>query len=103
RGEALVGYGSVWPQRRGRFRLDLLVDPMLRRRGIGSSMLVHLLSQLRVQNACLVQARTREERGEALEFLGNRGFVETNRMADLRLLMEDVNLAPYLSITERLA
>jgi mycothiol synthase len=101
-GEAIVGYGAIWPQRKGRFRLDLIVAPEQRRRGIGGLLLGRLLSELRKQNGDLVQARTREDRTDALEFLGKRGFVETNRMVDLRLVVKEANLLPFSSHAERL-
>jgi GNAT superfamily N-acetyltransferase len=101
--DAVLGYASLWPQRAGRFRMDLIVAPAHRKQGIGSALLDRLLQELPAQNAVIMQARTRNDRLEALAFLMHHGFIETNRMVHLRLQVAHASLDDLPLLTERLA
>lgn len=96
---AVIGYGAIWPQREGRFRMDLIVAPGWRRQGIGSALFHHLLNELQDQKATIVQARTPEDRAEALAFLVRRGFTETNRMIHLRLQVTNASTTDLTALT----
>ncbi len=95
----VIGYGAIWPQREGRFRMDLIVAQAWRRQGIGDALLQRLIATLRTQNAEIVQARTRDDRPESLAFLMHRGFTETNRMIHLRLSVANASIAPLAILT----
>ncbi len=99
----IAGYGAAWPQRKGRFRIALIVAEDHQRRGLGSLLLDRLVDELQEQGATLVQARASDARTETLAFLHKRGFVETNRMIDLALVVKEANLASIHASTERLA
>ena len=84
-GQRIVGYGGLWPVRPGKFRIDLVVAPGYRRRGIGGWLLDGLTSQARAAGAATVQARADSDWAQALAFLRHRGFSETMRMHRLVL------------------
>src|SRR5207253_1565943 len=96
---AVIGYGAIWPQREGRFRMDLIVAPAWRRQGVGDALLQRLMAALRAQNAAIVQARTPDYRPESLAFLMRRGFTETNRMIHLRLSVAAASTADLAALT----
>jgi len=83
--ERIVGYGGLWPVRRGKFRIDLVVAPGHRRNGIGSRLLGRLTGEARAAGAATLQARADSDRAQSLAFLKHRGFSETMRMHRLVL------------------
>ena len=95
----VIGYGAIWPQREGQFRMDLIVAQAWRRQGIGEALLQRLMAALRTQNAMIVQARTRDDRPESLAFLMRRGFTQTNRMIHLRLSIANASTAALAPLT----
>jgi GNAT superfamily N-acetyltransferase len=99
----VVGYGSFWPVRDHRFRMDMAVAPELRRRGIGGQLLDVLVGRARAANATTLQARTESDRLQALGFLTRRGFAETMRMERLVLNVAGATLEPYAGVERRLA
>src|SRR5215472_16830528 len=78
--ERVIGFAAWWRVRLDKFRMDLLVAPHSRRRGVGTQLLSHLVRQARVAGALTMQARVESDDQESLEFLAARGFVETMRM-----------------------
>src|SRR5215469_15568917 len=101
--ERIIGAGAWWRVRLDKFRIDLLVASEWRRRGIGSGLLGHLVSQARTARAATLQARAESDDQEALGFLVGRGFVETMRMHRLVLDVPGVDLTPHMDILDRLA
>jgi mycothiol synthase len=102
-GARVVGYGSFWPVRDRRFRMDLTVAPEHRRRGTGGELLGVLAGAARAAGAATVQARTEDDRPQVLAFLTRRGFAETMRMHRLVLDVASAALAPYAGVESRLA
>ena len=90
----VVGYGWFWWVRLQKYRLDLMVAPAWRRRGIGGRLLLQMLDDMARRGAATVQARTDEEDLETLTFLWRYGFVETQRMYRLVLDVATANVAP---------
>ena len=78
------GYGSFWRVRLQQYRLELMVHPAWRQRGLGGRLLRQMLDELALRGATSVQARADEENLEAQTFLWRNGFVETQRMYRLR-------------------
>lgn len=99
---SVIGYGAMWPQGEGRFRMDLIVAPDRRRQGVGSALLQTLFAELQAQGATVVQARAFDDRSESLAFLLHRGFTETNRMILQRLYVANVYTAPLPTLTAHL-
>ncbi len=100
--QTVLGYASIWPVRFPKFRMDLAVAAEKRRQGIGSLLFQSLLEDLEALGAATVQARAREDRTEALAFLNRRGFVETQRMRELRLDLRTADLSLLLPVIEAL-
>lgn len=101
--QQVIGYGAIWPQGRGRFRMDLVVAQTCRRQGVGTTLLHHLMQTLQAQRAIIVQARTPDFRLESLAFLARNGFTETNRMIRLQLSVAQASISTLQPLRERLA
>ena len=101
--EQTVGYGGWWEVRPRKFRIDLVVAPGHRRRGIGSRLLDRLTRDARAAGAATVQARADSGRAQSLAFLRHRGFSETMRMHHLVLDVANADLRPFGGIERRLA
>jgi len=99
----VVGYGAIWAVRPGKFRLDLVVSPRWRRRGIGGGLQAHLCDQARIAEAAMLQARAGDNDGESLAFLVARGFAETMRMRHQVLDVAEARLAAHAGLPGRLA
>ena len=49
-----------------------------------------------------VRARVREDRNNTIFFLKRRGFIEYERMVDLRLNVQEADIESYTSIEDKL-
>jgi GNAT superfamily N-acetyltransferase len=83
--QRVVGYAWGRNMRAQKYRIDVMVHPEWRNRGVGSLLFECLLEDLSAVDAETAQARAREARTESLGFLSRRGFVETHRMFKMRL------------------
>lgn len=101
--QGVVAYGAIWRGRPGKFRMDLVVAPGWRRRGIGGSLLAYLGDQARITGAATLQARVDDDGEESLAFLVARGFAETMRMRRQVLHVADARLAAHARLPGRLA
>jgi GNAT superfamily N-acetyltransferase len=100
--QQVVGYGWFWWVRLRKYRLDLMVAPGRRRRGIGGRLLQRMLDDMARLGAATVQARTDEEDLETLTFLWRYGFVETQRMYRLVLDVATANLTTWRGLEPQL-
>lgn len=98
-----VAYGCLWTEpwleHRQARRLELLVSPEHRGRGLGSALYRQLLRDFHATDASLLEARVGLDQVEGLAFLEARGFVETGRDWDLHL---DLSRADLTSLPARL-
>jgi GNAT superfamily N-acetyltransferase len=101
--EQVIGYGSIWHVRLDKFRLDLMIHPDWRRRGIGAQLLLHLVECARRVGAATLQARAEDNADDALAFLHRRGFVETMRMHRLALRVAEADLTPFADLEAQFA
>jgi ribosomal protein S18 acetylase RimI-like enzyme len=99
----VVGYAAAWPwkARERKYRMDLIVHPSCRRRGLGTMLLDRLLADLRAAGATTLQARARADQVDALVFLRRRGFADVQRMDALALDVTTVEAARQLTLAER--
>jgi GNAT superfamily N-acetyltransferase len=100
--QQVVAYGWFWWVRLQKYRLDLIVAPAWRRRGIGGRLLQSMLDDTARRGAATVQARTDEEDLETLTFLWRYGFVETQRMYRLVLDVATANLTTWRGLEPQL-
>jgi RNA polymerase sigma factor (sigma-70 family) len=100
----LLGYGSVEQSvYLPRYRLFMAVEPARLAEGVGDLLLERLTSDLAEANAITVTVREDASRAELIDFLGGRGFVETGRVLDMRLPLDEVDLSLCARAVERVA
>jgi GNAT superfamily N-acetyltransferase len=75
-----VAYATLWELRPRRYRFDLAVRPEWQRQGIATQLLDRVIDDARRTGATGLQARVRDDKQEALEFVLRRGFKESHRM-----------------------
>lgn len=84
-----LAYATLWELRPRRYRFDLAVRPEWQRQGIATQLLSRLISDARQLGATGLQARVRDDKLEALEFIRRRGFQESHRMGAYRIDFTD--------------
>jgi GNAT superfamily N-acetyltransferase len=82
---SLAAYVALWRVQAMQFRMDLVVRPRERGRGMGTALLDFLIARARAADATSLQARPYAEEVRALGLLASRGFHETMRMIGLEL------------------
>ena len=80
-----VAYATLWELRPERYRFDLAVRPLWQRHGVGGQLLSQVMKDAETFGATGLQARIRDDKAEALEFISRRGFHESHRMGAYRL------------------
>ncbi len=100
----VLGYGSIeqGPQPET-FRLHLVVQPELLRRGVGDQLLARLLEDLRELPADTVWVREYRDYADLLAFLQEHGFTELCRISNLRLLVSEAETAALIPAGEQVA
>ena len=88
----VAAYLSLWRVHGRQHRMDLVIAPEWRRRGLGAGLVDFLVGRARDADAASLQARTYADQSGALRLLESRGFRETMRMTGLELA--DVGAAP---------
>jgi GNAT superfamily N-acetyltransferase len=100
----VLGYGAIEQSIfRPNYRLFLLANAKWLRAGVGDLLLDRLLEDLQETNAITVWARSYVSQTDLLAFLAERGFVETNRVWDLRLILSEAEHADFLSVKAQLS
>jgi GNAT superfamily N-acetyltransferase len=101
-----VGYACLWTEPwlelRERRRLELLVSPDHRGRGLGRALYGQLERDFAAAGVPSLEARVSLDQTEALAFLQRRGFAETARDWDLRLDLGRADLSGLEPAVERL-
>lgn len=87
----LIGYGAIeqtifLPS----YQLHLIVEPQWLRAGVGDLLHDQLMNDLRECNAITVWHRNYAPVTDTIDFLTARGFAETERVDELRLVIADV-------------
>ena len=100
----LLGYGSVEQSvYLPKYRLFMVVEPARLAEGVGDLLLERLTSDLAEVNAITVSVKEHASRADLIDFLVGRGFVETSRVWDMRLSLDEIDLSPYAPAAERVA
>lgn len=80
-----LAYATLWELRPHRHRFDLAVRPDWQRQGIGTRLLSQVIDHSRSLGATGLQARVRDDKIHALDFIRRYGFQESHRMGAYRL------------------
>ena len=83
-----AAYLSLWEVNTKKLRMDLIVAPAWRRRGLGGPLLDFLITQAHAVSATSLQARPYGDGVDAFRLLEARGFRESMRMTGL--VLDDV-------------
>jgi GNAT superfamily N-acetyltransferase len=97
-----VAYATLWELRPGRFRFDLAVRPEWQGQGIATQLLAQIISDARAFGATGLQARVRDDKPDALEFVCRRGFHESHRMGAYRLVFAQADASDFHEAFARL-
>lgn len=103
REEGVKAYAAAYPVERDSFRLNLLVGPRDRRRGIGTLLLSEIEAEVRRCGGLYLEARVLEGMDESLAFAIARGFVELHRMRGMSLVADDFSFEKWKDLGEKLS
>jgi GNAT superfamily N-acetyltransferase len=101
-GHERVAYATLWELRPQRYRFDLAVRPEWQRQGIATQLLAQVMSDARAFGATGLQARVRDDKPTALEFIRRRGFQESHRMGAYRLNFATTDVPDFQEAFTRL-
>lgn len=89
---AYAVYGETpWSYEKGKFFLEVQVDPDFQRQGIGTTMYDHIMSQLEPHTPHKLLSWTEEDKTGAVTFLGKRGFEQVMRYPISNLNLNAIN------------
>jgi len=101
--DIISGYVSVvrnpW-MAPGHFWARAIVDPALRRHGLGELLYQHTLDFLRTQPTTHLLSEVRDACSEGLKFARKRGFTVQRHLSVSRLYLTEFNPAPFAGIVE---
>lgn len=97
-----VAYATLWELRPRRYRFDLAVRPEWRRQGIATQLFTQLMGDAKALGATGLQARVRDDKPEAIEFVSRRGFREIHRMGAYRLNLTGADMPACQAALARL-
>lgn len=86
-----------------RYDLNVAIDPVYQRRGVGSALYERLTTELRERGAAQVRAEAKESMPQSVAFLEHRQFREIQRYWESRLDVASFDLAAFASAEERVA
>ncbi len=104
-GNTVIGFSEVicYPgSPAGHFYLQLIVDPLYRRRGAGGRLYEDLLAFCVSQGVTRLSVFVNQDCPDGLRFSANRGFVETNFRVEMVLDLLTFDEQPYIGIIPRL-
>jgi GNAT superfamily N-acetyltransferase len=90
-----VAYATLWELRPRRYRFDLAVRPASQGRGVAAELLTQIIADAHALGATGLQARVRDDKPRALEFIRRRGFHESHRMGAYRLDFADADISSF--------
>ena len=92
-----------WTKTENEYRVTVSVLPDYQNRGIGATLYEQALAQLAADGkvVAVLQANTREDRPEAIQFLEKRGFELDNRYPRSELRLEQFAAPQFASYVER--
>jgi GNAT superfamily N-acetyltransferase len=97
-----VAYATLWELRPTRYRFDLAVRPESQQQGIATQLLAQVISDAHAFGATGLQARVRDDKTNALDFVRRRGFHEVHRMGAYRLDFDQADTSGFQDAFVRL-
>ncbi len=106
--QRIIAYGRInhipWEFHPQSYHLGVTVDPVARRRGVGSFIYEALLAELRRRGATALRSSVaKETMTDSVGFLTRRGFVEVQRGFESRLDVSAFDFARFAGAEERVA
>jgi mycothiol synthase len=83
------------------YRMDIVVDPSERRRGVGTMLFDGVIGLLRERGGRLLITNAKESMNESVRFLTKRGFVERQRSWESRLNVREFDFARFAGADDR--
>jgi GNAT superfamily N-acetyltransferase len=99
----IKGYASAYPLDTSHFRLNLIVDPIHTRKGIGTLLLDKIENEVSGAGGQYLQARVFEQLSASLRFALSRGFSEIHTMRGMSLHKKDFSLDKWKALGEKLS
>jgi mycothiol synthase len=100
-GRAHVGHDPL-AHREGRFKMDIRVHPDVQGQGIGSLLYQEILHHLEPFAPYDLQTDVWSGHSRSIQFVTERGFVETWRRLDFELDVSHFDFMPYMGLEERI-
>jgi GNAT superfamily N-acetyltransferase len=97
-----VAYTTLWELRPRRYRFDLAVRPEWQGQAIATQLLDRVIDDAHRAAATGLQARVRDDKQKALEFVIRRGFKESHRMGAYRIDLAEVDASDFSQAFKRL-
>jgi RimJ/RimL family protein N-acetyltransferase/N-acetylglutamate synthase-like GNAT family acetyltransferase len=103
--QGIVGYGAIEQQEsdRRRLRLYLVVYPGYLRSGEGRALYTQLMKDAEFLNVTNLWMRYYQQDHELINFIQERGFVQTRLTRELRLTLSKANIGQMVPILEEVA
>lgn len=100
--ERPIAYATLWELRKNRYRFDLAVRPEWQEQGIGTELLSQITKDAQAAGATGLQARVRDDKPKAIDFIQRRGFLESHRMGAYRLDFTKIHVWDFQDACARL-
>ena len=100
--EQPIAYATLWELRKNRYRFDLGVRPEWQEQGIATSLLSLITKDAHAAGATGLQARVRDDKPKAIDFIQRRGFRESHRMGAYRVDFSMIRLGDFQDACARL-
>ena len=97
-----MAYATLWELRPQRYRFDLAVRPDWQGQSIGTQLFDRIILDAKALGATGLQARVRDDKQGAFEFISRRGFHESHRMGAYRLDFADADVSDFEQAFTRL-
>ena len=100
--DSVIGYGAAYHVEADSFRLNLIIRPQNRSRGIGTLLLKRIEAEIKEEGGRQLEACVLEGMDESLSFAVSNGFAEVHRMRGTSLYAHDFSFEKWRALGEKL-
>ncbi|MFW6144366.1 MAG: GNAT family N-acetyltransferase [Candidatus Natronoplasma sp.] len=104
--DKVVGHGFYtqleWSYSPGKYFIYVCIHPDFQEQGYGSEVYRYLMDELKEKDPKKLEAHTREDKQNGIQFLEDRGFKETQREWELVLNVDDFDFEEFRGLEKRL-